>query len=123
MPEAECLVKPEILLKLNEMAVRHCGDIFAEISYYQPKETHDIETKWTNERYNRDNFIRLYELFISEREWPFGSGNDLRAKDAIRSKLSQFKAKILSRTTYLPLHIDFTKFPFGEKTEEIGWDE
>ena len=124
MQTAECLISKEAVNSLAVLAKKHCGDIFTEISAYQPKETTDIEKKWDAERYNRDCFLRLYELFTSNREWPFGCGVDPLAKDAIRKKMSMFKNKIKqTNQPYLALHIDFKNFPFGEVTETVGWDE
>ena len=64
--------------------------------------------KWDNERYNRDSFIRLWELFNANPE----------LSKQIGAKLSQFKSFIMKQCDiFIVFKIDFEEYPF-----ETDWD-
>ena len=72
-----------------------------------------LETKWEHELYNRDAFLRLYEIFAH---------CDPDDKDALCQKLAQFKRKIMeNHRPYQALRIDFSKYPFDDKPKV--WEE
>jgi hypothetical protein len=72
-----------------------------------------LDKRWDAERNNRDNFLRLYELLVSEKDWPHGGGSNAEVKEAIRKKLTIFKMKIQQNTTkYNALVLNFKKYPF-----------
>lgn len=126
MSEKECLITPQAVNKFVALSIKNCGDIFTEISKYQPREIieTDLDERWRAELYNRDCFIRLYDLFQNKSPWPVGCGEDIKAKEAIRLKMIQFKKKIVSnQKSFASLALDFSKFKFGEITETIGWDD
>ena len=83
-----------------------------------------LEKKWKVGVHHKSCFIKLYHLLKDERAWPLGNGGDIKAKQAILIKLSQFKQKILSNQyQYEACKIDFKEFPFNEVSNkpQVDW--
>jgi len=119
------IIDQKTVNSLIQLSKKHCQNIQKEIEEYQIKETNanDLEEKWKNELYDYNTFYRLLELYKSNEEWPFGSGNDTKIKDLIMKKLIQFKNKIQNNTKpFEALQINFTKY-FTKESQEIEWQE
>jgi len=69
-----------------------------------------MKEKWSNESYNRDCLLRMYDLLAQNPE----------ISKQICAKLSQFKSVIMSQdNTFFVLRVDFDKLNFG--TTEEDW--
>jgi hypothetical protein len=73
-----------------------------------------LDTKWNIERHNRDSFLWLWE--------GFNNIKDYNKRQAIRTKMSEFKTIITKNPNPYPaLMLNFGEYPFkfaGNKTEE-----
>jgi hypothetical protein len=117
--------RPDKLAEFDRLDSQTQKDRLTENGFFQQTEIADyLNKKWSAESYNIHTFQRLFYLYKSDEDFPLGTGGDLRAKEAIRLKLTMFRAAIqANKKPFRAMQIDLKKYPFDDSYQEAGWDD